>query len=252
VIAHLPDTGETGALAVPAHAVPILAWRSGYIQSVHPEDLYEAAKAAQVVINLVPRVGDHVVENTPIAWWWPDESAHAGARVTERLGEHLIGAILVGGERTLLQDAAFGMRQLVDIALKALSPAINDPYTAVMSVERLTALLAALAPRRLGDIVLHDPEGPSRVVARFPTFADYVDLAIGQIRRYGASEPQVVYALLRLLRVAGAQTRDSYRRQVLAIHARLLLADAERTICQPADLAPLQSEGETLIQALAG
>jgi uncharacterized membrane protein len=106
----------------------------------------------------------------------------------------------VGGERTLLQDAAFGMRQLVDIALKALSPAINfnDPYTAVMSVERLTALLAALAPRRLGDIVLHDPEGPSRVVARFPTFADYVDLAIGQIRRYGAREPQVAYALLRL------------------------------------------------------
>ena len=237
---------------MPAQAVPILAWRSGYIQAVHPEDLYEAAKAAEVVINLVPRVGDHVVENTPIAWWWPDESAHAGARVTERLGEHLIAALLVGGERTLLQDAAFGIRQLVDIALKALSPAVNDPYTAVMSVERLTALLAALAPRRLGDIVLHDPEGPPRVVARFPTFADYVDLAIDQIRRYGASEPQVAYALLRLLRIAGAQTRDSHRRQVLVTHARLVLADAERTICQPADLAPLLSEGETLLQALAG
>ena len=185
MIAHLPDTGETGALAVPAQAVPILAWRSGYIQAVHPEDLYEARQGSRGRVNLVPRVGDHVVENTPIAWWWPDESAHAGARVTERLGEHLIAALLVGGERTLLQDAAFGIRQLVDIALKALSPAVNDPYTAVMSVERLTALLAALAPRRLGDIVLHDPEGPPRVVARFPTFADYVDLAIDQIRRYG-------------------------------------------------------------------
>ena len=89
------------------------------------------------------------------------------------------------------------------------------------------------------------------MVACFPTFADYVDLAIGQIRRYGASDPQVAYALLRLLRVAGAQTGDSHRRQVLAAHARLVLADAERTICQPADLAPLQSEGETLLQALA-
>ena len=68
-------------------------------------------------------------------------------------------------------------------------PAVNNPYTAVMSVERLTALLAALAPRQLGDIVLHDTDGPSRVVAHFPTFADYVDLAVGQIRRYGASEP---------------------------------------------------------------
>ena len=252
VIADLPDTGETGTLAVPAQAVPILAWRSGYIQSVHPEDLYEAAKAAEVVINLVPRVGDFVVEDMPIAWWWADESAHAGARVTERLGEHLIAAVLVGGERTLLQDAAFGMRQLVDIALKALSPAVNDPYTAVMSVERLTALLAALAPRRLGDIVSHDPDGPSRVVAHFPTFVDYVDLAVGQVRRYGASEPQVAYALLRLLQVAGTQTRDSKRRQVLASHARLVLADAERTICQPADLALLQSEGETLLQTLAG
>ena len=102
------------------------------------------------------------------------------------------------------------------------------------------------------DIVSHDPDGPSRVVARFPTFADYVDLAVGQIRRYGASEPQVAYALLRLLQVAGAQTRDSQRRQVLASHVRLVLADAERTICQPADLALLQSEGEILLQTLAG
>jgi uncharacterized membrane protein len=220
---------------------------------VHPEDLYEAAKAAEVVINLVPRVGDFVVETTPIAWWWwADQSPHADARVTERLGEHLIAAVLVGSERTLLQDAAFGMRQLVDIALKALSPAVNDPYTAVMSVERLTALLAALAPLQLGDIVLHDPDGPLRVVAHFPTFADYVDLAVGQIRRYGASEPQVAYALLRLLQVAATQTRDSQRRQVLASHARLVLADAERTICQPADLARLQSEGATLLEALAG
>jgi uncharacterized membrane protein len=158
----------------------------------------------------------------------------------------------VGSERTLLQDAAFGMRQLVDIALKALSPAVNDPYTAVMSVERLTALLAALAPRQLGDIVLHDTDGPSRVVAHFPTFADYVDLAVGQIRRYGASEPQVAYALIQLLRVAATQTGDSKRRQVLASHARLVLADAERTICQSADLARLQSEGAILLEALAG
>jgi hypothetical protein len=63
---------------------------------------------------------------TRLSHWWADESAHAGARVTEWLGEHLIAAVLVGGERTLLQDAAFGMRQLVDIALKTLSPAIND------------------------------------------------------------------------------------------------------------------------------
>jgi Predicted membrane protein (DUF2254) len=66
---------------------------------------------------------------TRLSHWWADESAHAGARVTEWLGEHLIAAVLVGGERTLLQDAAFGMRQLVDIALKALSPAINQSTT---------------------------------------------------------------------------------------------------------------------------
>ena len=87
---------------------------------------------------------------------------------------------------------------------------------------------------------------------RTPTFADDVDLAVSQIRRYGASEPQVADALLRLLQVVGTQTRESQRRQVLASHARLVLADAERTICQPADLALLQSEGETLLQTLAG
>jgi uncharacterized membrane protein len=157
------------------------------------------------VINLVPRVGDHVIENTPIAWWWEDESAHAGARVTEWLGENLIAAVLVGGERTLLQDAAFGMRQLVDIALKALS--LNDPYTAVMSVERLTALLAALAPRRLGDIVLHDLDGASRVVAPFPdreslASRPLMNLFFGSVRESKLIRSMICVSLTRLLTYA--------------------------------------------------
>jgi Predicted membrane protein (DUF2254) len=143
----------------------------------------------------------------------------------------------VGSERTLLQDAAFGMRQLVDIAFKALSPAVNDPYTAVMSVEKLTALLAARAPRRLVTLFLYDPDGPSRVVAHFPTFADYVNLAIGQIRRYGVGE-----AAGRLCTTAAASgSRHGDRQQQTAAgpgQSRTARASRCRTtICQPADLA---------------
>jgi len=143
---------------------------------------------------------------------------------------------------------SFGVRQLADIASKALSPAINDPYTAVQAVQHLAVLLAELIPRQLGSQLLMDTAGTVRVTVPGRDFSYYLDLACGQVRRYGRAEPRVVLALLRILRSTARFCVDDGRRALIADQVRLALADAEASIVQPADLAPVRRLAESVLQ----
>ena len=156
----------------------------------------------------------------------------------------------VGFERTAEQDVAFGVRQLVDIAVKALSPAINDPYTAIQSLEHLGVLLATLVGRPLGNQRLNDEAGMLRVVAPGRDLSYYLDLATGQIRRYGCAEPRVDRALLRVLATTGRFCHDPDDRALIAEHVQLVVEDAERTIAQAADLAPVRAHADLVLRQL--
>src|SRR5436190_8200304 len=121
-------TGGQEVPAAPAWAVPVMSRRSGYVQAVRPATLLRCATRQGACLRLRPRVGEHVVAGTTLAWIWrasPDEPApdpQAFARVLD-------SGVRIGFERTLEHDAAFGIRQLVDVACKAMSPAGNGPYT---------------------------------------------------------------------------------------------------------------------------
>lgn len=108
-------------------------------------------------------------------------------------------AIRTGYERTAAQDVGFGLRQLSDVANKALSPGINDPTTAIHALGHVSALLCQLAVRELGPVLLRDDDDRVRVALHRPGFADLLDLAITQPRRYGSADPQVMARLFRLL-----------------------------------------------------
>jgi uncharacterized membrane protein len=149
------------------------------------------------------------------------------------------------------QDAAFGIRQLVDVACKALSPAVNDPYTAIQAVDHLSVIFCALARRPLGTHVARDGRGIVIVPAR--QFGDYLAVMCGLIRRYGASEPTVAHALLRLLgNCAAAAGDDPGHRAAIAEQVRIIVSDAEREVAQPADLDFTHAEAESVLQAVAG
>jgi uncharacterized membrane protein len=129
----------------PAQAVVVPAATSGYVQAVQPAPLVETATGHDLVVRLTRRVGDHVVESTPIAWAWP-RAPDQPPPTPELLARAVGDAVQVGFERTMVQDVLFGLRRLVDIANKALSPAVNDPYTAIQAVHHLSVLLCVLAP----------------------------------------------------------------------------------------------------------
>jgi uncharacterized membrane protein len=232
----------------PLEAVGLPSARSGYVQAVHPEPLVELAARDDLVVVMAKQVGDHVVDGTPIAWAWrrsPGPPPGADA-----LAAAVADAVQVGFERTMVQDVGFGIRRLVDIGSKALSPAINDPYTGVQAVQHLSVLLCGLARLRLGDWTVRDAQGQLRVAVPRPSFPDYLRLGTAQIRRYGAAEPAVTRALIVLLRDTGTTSATEDRRHACVRHIRLVLDDARRATAQPADVEAIAAEAATALRLL--
>ena len=243
--------GAQDAPEPPVWAVPVVAQRSGYVQVVRPDRLLASAAEQGLCLRLRPRVGEHVVAGTTLAWIWrssrcdpaPDPQAFLPA---------LDDGVRIGFERTLEQDAALGIRLLVDVAWKALSAAINVPYTAVQAIDHLSVIFCALAQRPLGNHVARGQSGATVIVPgrRFP---DYLAVMCGLIRRYGAREPTVAHALLQLLsNCASVVGDDPERCAAIEEQARIVIADAEREVAQTVDLAHPHAEAESVREVLAG
>lgn len=174
----------------PPDGVLVLEGHAGVLSHVDAEGLLEVACEQEVVIALVPRMGDFVPRGAPLFRVW------GTARLEASRLRPLVG---IAAERTHLQDPAFGFRQLVDIAERALSPGINDPTTAVQAIDQLHDLLRLLAVRRFPSQVRADEEGRVRLVLPAPDWDSYVRLAVDEIRQYGAGSLQVMRRLRALL-----------------------------------------------------
>jgi uncharacterized membrane protein len=154
------------------------------VQAIAVAPLVRLAATAGAVIEVFAAVGDTVVESTPLM-------RVVGAR--ERLDERVLQrTITLGVERTFEQDPKYAIRILVDIAIKALSPAVNDPTTAVQALDQIGDLLLRLGRRRLEIGAFHDEHGRLRVLIPFPTWDDFLRLAFSEIRAYGATSVQVM------------------------------------------------------------
>ena len=163
-----------------------------------------------------------------------------------------IALVRIGFERTVEQDPAFGIQQLCDIACKALSPAVNDPYTAIQAVDHLTVVFCSLARQPLGARIDHDDDTGSEVTVPGWRFSQYLAVGCGLIRRYGCHEPSVAQALLRLLTTSATFTRDLPQRQrAIEEQAAMIVAEAERQVQRQEDLAPVYLQAQALRHALS-
>ncbi len=202
--------------------VALLDRAPGVITSVDEETLVRLAEEHQVTIELVHHVGDFVPTDAPLLRVWRGPRSVAGAALPTRA---LAGAIRTGQERTMTQDAAFGFRQIVDIAERALSPGVNDPTTAVQALDELHDLLRRLARREIPSPLRLADDGS--ILLRVPRlgWADYVALALDEIRGYGAGSIQVArrlrYLLLDLKDVAPRFREEPIDRQLHLLDAAL-------------------------------
>lgn len=237
----------------PDGAIALSATGSGYVEAIHVEPLVEALEARNLSALIVPIVGRHVVAGTPLAWVWDTEDGRHPSLPQRSLAELrrvIPRTVRVGYERTLEQDVAFGIRQLADVASKALSPAVSDPYTANQAVDHLASILAALTVRQHGPRAVADGQGAVRLYVPARDFDYLMELALGQVRRYGANEPRVVRALLRVCQDIGG-FGDETHRVVIRRYVQTLLDDVQRVVPQAADREPLLAEGVAVLAALA-
>ena len=160
---------------------------SGVLLALYGPGLVESARRNQCLIRLAPQVGDFVTQGEPLF-----NIYDGGAGLDE---DELLACVAFGPERTVQQDPAFALRIIVDIALRALSPAINDPTTAVVALDQIHRLLRSAGQRDLGDGTLRDAAGAVRFMFPTPNWEDFVRLAMSEIRLCGAGNIQVVRRL---------------------------------------------------------
>jgi uncharacterized membrane protein len=230
-----PEPAEVLPPERPDAAVPLLAPKSGYLQTVDIDDLADLAVASAHSVEFVTFVGDYVTAGGILGWCWRRSQAdqHTDPDVLQRILRH----VHIGFERTLQQDVRFGLRQMVDIALRALSPAINDPYTGVQVVHHVSAVEAVLASRAIQDDVRRDGLGNVLVWLPYPGFAAYLQLGCSQIRRYGTREPLVLAALLQMLSAVAQHCVDPSRRATVKAQIDLVVRTAARELAEESDRA---------------
>ena len=159
------------------------------VQAIDGVALLELARQADARIEVTVAVGDTVMESTPLLRVY-------GHSILDR---RLVAAIRVGEQRTFEQDPQYAIRLLVDIAIRALSPAINDPTTAVQALDQIGDLLLRLGRRRLATAPLRDDAGAVRVIIPLPSWDDFLRLAFDEIRAYSAASVQVMRRMNALL-----------------------------------------------------
>jgi uncharacterized membrane protein len=196
--------------------------------------------------------GESIVAGVPIAVAWPlDGPDPLTPQKVETLSERMGAAVRTGFERTAAQDVAFGLRQLVDVAVKALSPGVNDPTTAVHALGHVSAILCQAVGRDLGPQVIHDDDARVRVVLARPNLAMLLELAVAQPRRYGASDPDVLARLLTLLREVAWSNRMPARNHSIGTQLRRTRAVIADQNFDHDERARLDSIADTVSDALA-
>ncbi|GAB3368061.1 DUF2254 domain-containing protein [Lysobacter rhizosphaerae] len=186
-----PVLAEPQVALGPQQRIVVNEDRPGVVLAVDLAGLVRLAQQADGIIEFVPQMGDFVALDEPLY------RLYGGAG---GLDEHqLRGAVLLGTERTMEQDPTFAFRILVDIAIKALSAAINDPTTAVLALDQLHLLLRAVGLRALRGETVRDAAGAARLIYRTPNWEDYVHLACAEIRLCGASSVQIMRRMRSML-----------------------------------------------------
>jgi uncharacterized membrane protein len=230
----VPDVSDLGtALVVRAHA-------DGWVQQISQRAVLAAAPAASTV-RLETRVGAYLIRGEPLVRIWPRPDPETARRAARLIAE----AVITGPTRTMQQDIDFALRQLNDIGLRALSPAVNDPTTAIEAILRVTSILRPLLHSELPAQAHRDEHDRTLLTPWDLDHPEYVRHAYGQIRLYAGSHPQVALTLIRVLRMLRdvVADHDGDRTATIAELDRQLeavIGDAKRAGLADTELTPLR------------
>jgi uncharacterized membrane protein len=226
-------------------ARPIQANCSSYVQAIDTDRLMEIATEGNLLLQMQKRPGDFVVKGSPLAMVYPAEA------VRKKLTERINSAFVLGSQRTEQQDIEFSINQLVEIAARALSPGINDPFTAVRCVDQLSAALCHLAQKEIPSPYRYDDRDKLRVIAEPVTFTDVLDAAFNQIRQYGQTSVAVTMRLLEAIAVIATFTHTQEDQDALLRHANMIERGSHEGISEELDQKDIKERYLAALKAIA-
>ena len=222
------------------HGGVVAAPASGYLQFIRHETLIGLAQEKEAVIRLLHRPGHFIVQGHPLATVWPPDTAPAVTAALRR-------SHITGPNRTLAQDLAFAVDQLVEIAIRALSPAVNDTFTAMTCIDWLGESLSKVTTSWHPLRVHRDSHGYVRVITAHVSYTRLVERAFEKIRQAGWGMPAVMIRQLDALTKIMEHTTQPGQRKLLLAQGDMILTSAEASVFEAADRADVQREHDKLV-----
>ncbi|MCT7958397.1 DUF2254 domain-containing protein [Laspinema palackyanum] len=239
---------EESLAAIPADfdrvACPIKTIASGYIQTINDKQLMQIATENNLLLRVQQRPGRFVVKGSEIVRVFPEE------KVNKKLAVQINEAFVLGSQRTEQQDVEFPIDQLVEIAVRALSPGINDPFTAIRCIDQLSAALCHLAQREIPSPYRYDDHNQLRIIAEPISFADATDAAFNQIRQYGKSSVAVTMRLLEAISAIAPFTHRIPDRTTLQRHADMIERGSQEGIAEELDYENVKERYLAAVKAI--
>ncbi|HEV2121914.1 MAG TPA: DUF2254 domain-containing protein [Chloroflexota bacterium] len=231
------------ALSAPEHSagVPVPAdGESGYVQFIDIKKLVRLMAKHDLVLTVEHGAGEFVPPGAALAQLSPPE------RVSQEVRRKVVRNFTIGEDRTHQQDLTFGIYQLVDVAVRSLSPSFNAVTTASTCIDHIGSILRQFATVELPSWHCYKQDGKTRVIAKSPTFGDLLNLGFLQIRHFGASHPVILSRLLNVIASLEEVTEDPDRRRWLLEHVSHIAAAAERSLEAEVDRAAVWERLSTL------
>src|SRR5512137_1614617 len=231
---------------ITAEARPVRANKPGYIQYVDTEYILPRAQKKDIVIRIVPKQGAFVRSGMVIAQVWPAD------RVDNDLDNEIRNTFHLGNQRTPTQDVEYAVNQLTEIAVRAMSPAINDPFTAMTCLDHIgdgLALFVRQGPIRSN---IYDSHGQLRLIFEPVTFNELLSAAFDMLRHASADNARVLLHMLETIDVIGQETRSPEERQMLFRHVTLIQVESETGSLVEGDRQLIHRIGEVLQLKLKG
>ncbi|WP_199611511.1 DUF2254 domain-containing protein [Flocculibacter collagenilyticus] len=223
----------------------ITAPRSGYLQAVDHERLLAFATEYDYIVQLDISPGDYIFTGSCLL------TVCSKTRIDAKTTNNLADLFFIGTQRTPEQDAEFAIRQLVEVAIRALSPGINDPYTALGCVDRLASTMCYLTDKSFPSPHRFDDNNKLRVIAKTVTFSGMLNEAFDQVRQYGMTSISIIIRLLEALTAIAKQANTQEQRSAIERQGNMIFRGSQASVNEPNDLEDIKLRYDKLMEVLS-
>jgi uncharacterized membrane protein len=223
---------------------PVRTGSSGYIRVMDINRLMGLSSSRDLILKIEYKPGDFVVEGRPLAYVWPKSN------LDEDLKNDIKGSFILGKRRTSEQDAKYAIDQIVEIAVRALSPGINDPFTAIMCIDNLTSALCIVAGRNIPSAFRYDKQNQLRVITKAITFTNLLDASFNQIRQYSQSSASITIRLMEAIAVIAEAVSREEDKEALLRHAGMIKRGSDSGLPEELDRKDVEEKYSKVLELL--